>query len=182
MAVPVSKSIECATSTSAWVLKCSPAAATVAVTMWCPSVARLGTVTVSGIVPSTGAAVPCGCSRSWLAAGEMPQPAGAWTDAFALIGNQPVAEIPRSMAMGVLPDDAGMTTGCAGDMVAARDSCGVQTGISPIRALSALAWVRQSKTLGCSSLVAPDQRVPSRPAASRSSFQILSACLSRKAA
>ena len=80
------------------------------------------------------------------------------------------------------PDAAGMITDCAGDVVAASESSGVNVGTSPIKALSALAWVRQSKTLGWSSLVAPDQRVPSRSAASRSSFQMLSACAWRNAA
>ena len=110
------------------------------------------------------------------------QPDGASTEASACKGKKPVAEAPRSIAMDVVPDADGMTTGCAGDIVAASDSIGVKVGTSPIRALSALACVRQSKTFGWASSVAPDQRVPSRPAASRSLFHRVSACCPRKVA
>src|SRR4051812_29649042 len=69
-------------------------------------------------------------------------------------GPRPVAETPSSIVI-LVPSAAGITTGWAGDMVAASDRVGAGTGMSAISALSALASVRQSKTFGWAVLSAP---------------------------
>src|SRR5262249_11751329 len=96
-------------------------------------------------------------------AGATAQPVGAsavtCTPSGAPAG--PVADTPSFSATFVGPSAFGMTTGWAGDRVAASDLLGAGRGIAAIKALSALACVRQSRTFGESALSAPDQRPPS---------------------
>src|SRR5690606_8103322 len=141
--------------------------------------AAAGMDTSTGSVPLTGRALPFGRRVIVAVVGETVQPSGASTFTVTFIGFDagPVTDTPTSIRSLVVPVRAGITTGCAGDVVAAREYVGTGTGMSAISALIALAWVRQSKTLGCSGLVPPAQRVPRRLAASRSRSQMVSACL-----
>src|SRR5690349_1632823 len=148
----------------------------VAVTEWRPSAVPAGIVTSRGTDACTGEALPCGRSVTVVLAGVTVHPEGAAGRTTTWSGARPVACTSTWTFTCVALPVAGITTGNAGSVVADNDRVGGTVGTAAIKALSALACVRQSKTFGS----APDHRSPSRSDASRSLLQTVAACCATK--
>lgn len=140
-------------------------------------------MTSSGTLARAGVPSLCGASSTLLLAGSTAQPSGPLTRTSTRTGRRlsDVAATWTAVRTCEPAPGLGSTTSCVGDIVADSERLGVSTGTAAVSALSALAWVRQSNTLGLSAVDPPAQRRPSRSEESRSFAQTVSACRSTNA-